>query len=183
MKFHVETDRLILREFREEDAPGLLRLNSNPDVIKYLHLEPIKNVAEAMKEVEWVTSQYPKNKIGRWIMLEKATGEFMGWTGLKLEDMEMNGQQDFYDVGYRMLPEFWGKGYATESAIASVKYGFEEMNLKKINAAAHSENLASRKVLQKAGLSEKEIFPIFDFEAYWYEITHEEYLAKKQFLN
>lgn len=175
MKFHVETDRLILREWREEDAPGLLKLNSNPEVIKYLHMEPMKNMEEALEDVKWVTDQYLKNKIGRWIMLEKATGKFMGWTGLKIEDMEMNGHHDFYDVGYRMLPEFWGKGYATESAIASVKYGFEELKLEKINAAAHSENIGSRRVLQKAGFKELETFPIFDFQAYWYEITKEEY--------
>ena len=178
MKFHVETERLILREFREEDAPGLLRLNSNPEVIKYLHLEPMKDMEEAIKNVKWVTDQYPKNKIGRWIMIEKSTGEFIGWSGLKLEDMEMNGKQYFHDVGYRMLPEFWGKGYATESAIASVKYGFEEMNLEKINAAAHCDNLASRRVLQKAGLKEINNFPIFDFQAVWFEITREEYFLK-----
>ncbi len=178
MIFHIETERLILREFRKEDAPGLLRLNSNPEVIKYLHLEPMKNIAEAIKEVKWVTDQYPKNKIGRWIMLEKSTGKFIGWSGLKLEDMEMNGQRNFYDVGYRMLPEFWGKGYATESAIAAVKYGFEEMKLEKINAAAHGENLASRRVLIKSGFRELNTFQIFDFEAYWFEITREEYLAK-----
>ena len=179
MKFHVETDRLILREFRKEDAPGLLRLNSNLEVIKYLHMEPMKNLDKAMEEVEWVTCQYPKNKIGRWIMLEKSTGDFIGWTGLKLEDMEMNGNLNFYDLGYRMLPEFWGKGYATESAIASVKYGFEEMNLEKINATAHYENIGSRKVLKKAGLKELETFRIFDFEAYWYEFTREEFFSKK----
>ncbi len=179
MKFQVETERLILREFREEDASGLLRLNSNPEVIKYLHMEPYKNIEDGIKDVKWVTDQYPKNKIGRWIMLEKSTGEFMGWTGLKLEDMEMNGQQNFYDVGYRMLPEFWGKGYATESVLASLKYGFEEMNLEKINAAAHCENLASRRVLKKSGFKELNSFDIFDFQAYWFELTREEYLAEK----
>lgn len=179
MKFHIETERLILREFREEDAPRLLRLNSNINVIKYLHMEPMKNMEEALKDVKWVTDQYPKNKIGRWIMLEKSTGEFMGWTGLKLEDMEMNGQQDFYDVGYRMLPEFWGKGYATESVLASLRYAFEEMRLEKLNAAAHWENLASRRVLKKSGFRELNIFDIFDFKAYWFELTQEEYFTKK----
>ena len=140
-------------------------------------MEPMKDMEEAMKDVEWVTNQYPKNKIGRWIMLEKSTGEFIGWTGLKLEDMEMNGNQNFYDVGYRMLPEFWGKGYATESVVASVKYGFEEMKLEKLNAAAHFENVASRRVLQKGGFKEIDTFEIFDFQAIWFEITKEEYYS------
>lgn len=179
MKFHVETERLVMREFRTEDAPGLLKLNSNLEVIKYLHMEPMKNMEEAIADVKWVTDQYPKNNIGRWIVIEKSTGKFMGWSGLKLEDMEMNGHHNFYDVGYRFLPEFWGKGYATESAIASVKYGFEEMNLDKINAAAHHKNLGSRKVLQKTGLKEIDTFHIFDFQAIWFEITKEEYFSTK----
>ncbi|MDG1433921.1 MAG: GNAT family N-acetyltransferase [Saprospiraceae bacterium] len=179
MKFHIQTDRLILREWRMEDAFGILKLNSNPDVIKYLHLEPMKTEEEALDNIKWVTDQYSKNKIGRWIMLKKSTNEFMGWTGLKLEDMEMNGNKYFYDVGYRILPKFWGKGYATESVIASVKYGFEEMKLNKINAAAHCKNIASCRVLQKVGFEELETFKIFNFQAYWFEYTKGEYFSKK----
>ena len=76
MKFHIQTDRLILREWRMEDASGILKLNSNPDVIKYLHLEPMKTEEEALDNIKWVTDQYSKNKIGRWIMLKKSTNEF-----------------------------------------------------------------------------------------------------------
>jgi ribosomal-protein-alanine N-acetyltransferase len=93
--------------------------------------------------------------------------------------MEMNGNKYFYDVGYRILPKFWGKGYATESVIASVKYGFEEMKLNKINAAAHCKNIASCRVLQKVGFEELETFKIFNFQAYWFEYTKGEYFSKK----
>lgn len=179
MKFHVETQRLLMREFREEDAHGLLKLNSNLEVIKFLHMNPMKNIEEALKEVEGVINQYHKNKIGRWIVIEKSTNQFIGCSGLKLEDMEMNGHKNFFDVGYRFLPEFWGKGYATESAIASIKYGFEEMKLNKINAAAHHENIGSRKVLQKSGMREIDTFHIFDFQAIWFEITQEDYFSTK----
>ena len=170
MEINIETERLILRPWSMEDVPFILKLNSNLDVIKYLHIPPMETTEQAKKEIQYVLDQYESNGLGRLIMVEKLTGKCMGWSGLKIEDMEMNGYKDFYDVGYRMLPEFWGKGYATESAIASLKFGFEKLGVEKINAAAHIDNLASQRVLTKAGLKYQNTFEIFDFKAYWYEI-------------
>ena len=103
-------------------------------------------------------------------MIEKKSGEIIGWTGLKLESKETNGFKNYIDLGYRMKPKFWGKGYATESAMAAVRYGFDILGVDKINGAAHADNIASNKVLQKAGLK---FINRFEYEAEphnWYEI-------------
>ncbi|MEM6966683.1 MAG: GNAT family N-acetyltransferase [Bacteroidota bacterium] len=171
MKFHVETERLIMRDFREEDAEGIFKLDSNPSVVQYLHMAPMNSLQQAIEQIEHVRSQYEKNGIGRWVLIEKATNSFVGWSGLKFENHPLlNNQQDYYDVGYRLLPEYWGRGYATESAIASVQYGWEKMGLKKMNAAAHSENLASKNVLKKIGFKEVSLVPFYDFQVVWYEL-------------
>lgn len=171
----IETDRLILREFREEDASALFELESNPLVLKYLKVEPLKKFEEIFTIIERVQKQYRDNDIGRWIMEEKSTGAVMGWTGLKLEPMETNGYSNYIDLGYRLNPNYWGLGYATESAKASVKYGFEVMNYPIIYGAADVENIGSNRVLQKAGLNFVESFDYEGIQHNWYELKSEDY--------
>jgi ribosomal-protein-alanine N-acetyltransferase len=149
----LETERLILREFREEDAQALFEMESNPLVLKYLFKEPLRKLEEIYPIIEKVQRQYLENGYGRLIMIEKESGKLMGWTGLKLETQETNGFRNYIDLGYRMKPEFLGKDFATESALASINYGFEVLKAKSIYGAAHVENIASNKVLQNVGLS------------------------------
>jgi RimJ/RimL family protein N-acetyltransferase len=75
-----------------------------------------------------------------------------------------NNKVNYYDIGYRFMPQFWGKGYATEATKAWLKLGFEEMNLQEIIGAAHQENKASRRVLEKCGLQFVEQFM-------WHDLT------------
>ena len=79
----------------------------------------------------------------------KRNNLLIGWSGLKLIDYEINGHQNFYEIGYRFLPEFWGKGYATESVIPFVKMGFSEFkDVRKLYAYADVNNTASLNVLK-----------------------------------
>jgi RimJ/RimL family protein N-acetyltransferase len=175
---HIETPRLIMREFREEDAEGLFKMESDPLVLKYLEVEPLQKLDDIYPIIERVQKQYEDNGIGRWVMIEKQSGELMGWTGLKLEPMETNGYTNYYDLGYRMIPRYWGKGYATESALASVDYGFKELHLDKINGAADVKNIASNRVLQKTGLQLIEAFDYQGIPHHWYELKKEEWESK-----
>ncbi len=160
-----------MREFREEDAEALFEMESDPIVLTYLEVEPLKKLDEIYPIIERVQKQYEDNGTGRWVMIEKSSGELMGWTGLKLEPLETNGFTNYYDLGYRMIPRYWGKGYATESALASVDYGFNELNLEKINGGADVKNIASNRVLQKAGLELVEVFDHWNRPHNWYELN------------
>ncbi|MFI5264389.1 MAG: GNAT family N-acetyltransferase, partial [Candidatus Kapaibacterium sp.] len=85
----------------------------------------------------------------------------------------------YYDIGYRLIKRFWGKGFATESAIASLQYGFEKLELPEIFGTVDMDNIASRNVLIKSGLKYVETF---DFEGYpcgWYKISKEDWLSRK----
>ena len=73
-------------------------------------------------------------------MLLRATGEFMGWAGLKLVSGPINGHHNFYDIGYRFRPAFWGRGYGYEAAQAWLTHGFETLK-----AAAHLRVCQRRK--------------------------------------
>ena len=142
-----QTPRLILREFTEADASLILALNSNPEIVKYVH-EPILRTEEQATKIllDIILPQY-KNNLGRWAMHTKDSMDFIGWCGLKYRP-----ELDEIDLGYRLMQNAWGKGYATEAAQHSLNFGFNNLNLKLITGRAHIENLASIKVLEKIGM-------------------------------
>ncbi|HWJ29251.1 MAG TPA: GNAT family N-acetyltransferase [Flavisolibacter sp.] len=168
MQIFVETPRLILRELLASDAEGMFELDSDPLVHKYLGNKPIQHIDESRKIIDFIREQYISNGIGRWAVIEKSTNTFLGWSGLKLVTDTINGHNNYYDLGYRIIPRYWGKGYASESAIASVQYGFDTMGLKEIFGIAEEGNIASQNVLQKAGLKFVEDFMYEETQMKWY---------------
>jgi len=167
LKFHIETERLLLRDLLPSDAPGMFELDADPLVHRFLGNKPVSTMQESMDMISFIRKQYQELGIGRWAMIEKASGAFMGWTGLKLVTHTINGQTNYYDLGYRMIPRFWGKGYATESALASVTYGVEELKADAIYGMADVKNTASIHVLEKAGLKKLGTFLYEGTEHCW----------------
>ena len=175
MKIYVETSRLILREITIKDTYDMYRLDSNPIVHKYLGNRPIRCMGKARHYVDYIRMQYDTYGIGRWAAIEKATGDFIGWTGLKMNFEEtMNGHTNFYDIGYRFLPAYWGKGYATESSIAARDYFFKHFQDHKLCGMAEIEHVASCRVLEKIGLVRKADF-LYEPENLmiaWFDLEH-----------
>ncbi len=164
MKQILETSRLILRELNSNDAKDFYDLNSNPNVIKYTGNSAFKDVEEARKFLENYTD-YRLNGYGRWAVIDKTKHKFIGWCGLKFGEME-----DETDIGFRFFEEEWNKGYATESALACVKYGFENLKLKRIIGRAMKENSGSIKILEKIGLKYEKDTELDGKEAVIYKI-------------
>jgi ribosomal-protein-alanine N-acetyltransferase len=138
-----ETPRLFLRRFTEIDAPLIYKLNSDPEVLKYLH-EPEGQAKDILTRI--IIPQYKIN-LGRWAIHTKADYEFIGWCGLKY--IEETG---ITDLGYRLLKTAWGKGYATEAAQYTPHLCLKRFKIESITGMAHSENIASIKVLEKTGM-------------------------------
>jgi ribosomal-protein-alanine N-acetyltransferase len=178
MKFQLKTERLLLRELRKTDLEGMFELDSNPEVHKYLGNNTIKTKAAAEKNIAFVIKQYQEHDIGRFAVIEKSSGDFIGWSGLKLNKgtkESLNGYLDFIDIGYRFIPKYWKKGYALESAIACLEYGFKTMNLDIIYGAAEIENIGSNKILQKIGLQFVNEFKEGNKQVNWYELKKVNY--------
>lgn len=147
MKVILETPRLFLRRFTEEDADLVLALNSDPEVLKYVHEPVLKNIKQAKKILTGIIlPQYLLN-LGRWAIYTRDNYEFIGWCGLKF--IEESG---IIDLGYRLMKPFWGKGYATEAAQYTLIYGLRDLKLKTITGMAHVDNIASIKILEKIGM-------------------------------
>jgi RimJ/RimL family protein N-acetyltransferase len=142
-----ETPRLLLRQFTEADAPLILSLNSDPEIVKYVHEPTLKTIEHATEILHDIILPQYRNKLGRWAIYTKDNMDFIGWCGLKY----LPGPDEI-DLGYRLMQKAWGKGFATEAAQHSVAYGFKDLGLKLITGRAHIENLASIKVLEKIGM-------------------------------
>lgn len=178
MQFYLETERLILRDILESDVDCMFELDSNPIVNKYLGNKPIKTKKKSAEIIQFIHKQYKNLGIGRLAVIEKTSGDFIGWSGLKLNTGEkeaLNDKTEFYDIGYRFIPRYWGKGYATESSLAAIDFGFKTLNLKMICGAAEIENIASNKVLQKIGLKFINEFTYDSTQCNWYELKQEDY--------
>lgn len=157
MKPILETERLLLRELNVGDAISFYELNLNPNVIRYTGDRSFENIEEAVRFLENY-KDYKTNGYGRWAVIEKESGAFLGWCGLKYSK-----DADETDIGFRFFEHHWNKGYATESAHACLYYGFEKLGLKSIVGRAMADNIASVKVLGKLGLVfERE----FDFDGH-----------------
>jgi len=150
MSYLIETERLYLRRLTESDANDLFELDSNPKVHKYLGNNPVKSIEESQNQIKNVLKQYEEFGIGRLAMINKETNEFIGWSGIKFE-RELRKEFDYYDLGYRLKEIYWGHGYATEAAIGSLEYGFNELRLNEINACADVNHVVSNKILKKIG--------------------------------
>ncbi|WP_158839894.1 GNAT family N-acetyltransferase [Polaribacter sp. L3A8] len=173
MKFQLETERLLLRELRQSDLEAMFKLDSNPEVHKYLGNNSITTKAAAEKNIAFVIKQYQEHGIGRFAVIEKSSGDFIGWSGLKLnkgKKESLNGYQDFIDIGYRLIPKYWKKGYGLEAAIACLDYGFKTMNYNIIYGAAEIRNVGSNKILQKIGLQFVNEFKEGNEQVNWYEL-------------
>lgn len=170
MAFYLETDKLIIRDICANDVSGIFELDSDPEVRRYLGLPPITTMQEAEAIVDYILNQYLENGIGRWAVLDRKTGEFIGWSGLKLEK-EVRDDMDYYDLGYRLKRKFWGQGIATITGKLALQYTFQNMNLTEIFAGAHIKNTGSNKVLNKLGFEFIETFYYDSMPHNWYGIT------------
>ena len=147
MNIIFQSPRLYFREFTENDIQLLYELNSNPNVIKYVH-EPaptLENIIDILHNS--ILPQYKLYNHGRWAVHLKSNDEFIGWCGLKYIK-----EDDEIDLGYRFKENYWGKGYGYEAAKATIDYGFNSLKLKRIVATALPENIASWKIMEKCGM-------------------------------
>jgi RimJ/RimL family protein N-acetyltransferase len=146
----MQTLRLDLREFTRDDFDELLRLDSDPRVMKYIaNGKPMskKDVDATLARVlRYYRTHYG---LGSWRASRRDNGAFIGWFTLKYCPPTCD-----VEIGYRLLYDAWGKGFATEGATELVRYGFDDLGLHKIIGVTHPGNRASQRVLMKAGLDD-----------------------------
>lgn len=178
MKIHLETKRCIIRDIEESDLDGMFDLDSNANVHKFLGKQPISTKAEALEIILNIRDQYEKFGIGRWAIEDKATKDFIGWTGFKREEKLRPGRV-YNDIGYRLREKFWGKGIGKETALACFNYGFDVLKFDEISGCADINHTASNAILMKIGLQYIEDFEFKGIPLHWYSLKRQEWLHKK----
>jgi|GEM_PF-539498 len=139
------TRRLVLRRLELTDAESFLRLNSDLEVLRHVDDGPFASIDDARELLEQMQKRYARDDFGRWAVIRRDDDGFLGWCGLRPVE------QEGVDLGYRLLREHWGQGYATEAAVESVRVGFEEYSLPYLLGRAAAANNASLAILKKLG--------------------------------
>ena len=165
IRTQLETARLRLRLFTHDDLPVMYTLNTDPDVIKYAE-SPAKDMEEVRQRLEQgPLADYKKYGYGRFAVELKATGNVIGFCGIKYLP-----EIDLPEVGYRYLKEYWGRGIGTEAAGACVGFARDDLKIKKLIALIIPENTASIRVAEKLGMTRGPLIHIYGEDALQYEM-------------
>jgi RimJ/RimL family protein N-acetyltransferase len=145
----INTERLVMRGWRESDLAPWAAMNADPEVRQYLG--PLLTFEQAAASVLNFQDDLDRYGFGFWAVAVRASGEFIGFTGLDTVDdgMPFTG----IEVGWRLSRAAWGHGYATEAAQAALRYGFDTMGLPEIVAVAVAGNLRSQAVMRRIGMT------------------------------
>jgi RimJ/RimL family protein N-acetyltransferase len=151
MQIFLETTRLVLRRFVEDDVEHLVELDGDPVVMRFITGGRTTPREEIENDVFPAFLAYYDRSAGYglWAAVERSSGEFIGWFHLRPADGSPPGE---VELGYRLRRSAWGKGYATEGSRALIRTGFSEFGAERIVASTVAVNVASRRVMEKAGL-------------------------------
>ncbi|MCB9081965.1 MAG: GNAT family N-acetyltransferase [Lewinellaceae bacterium] len=169
----LQTERLLLRPFQEADAPHFFALNNDPEVVRYTGDDPFPDEAAA-REFLRNYDPYFRFGYGRLAVLERSTGDYLGWCGLKYDpDLAET------DLGFRFKRSAWNRGFATEAALVCLQQGFTEFDLDLIVGRVMADNKASIRVLEKVGMTFWKPFEFARHPGLYYRLFREDWASTK----
>jgi RimJ/RimL family protein N-acetyltransferase len=170
---HIETDRLRLRPLTFADLPVLQRFRADDEVSRYIGGAAMQSPEAVARRLQFYISCHERYGFGMSAIISKADDEMIGWGGL--QPLEDSGE---IEVGYGFAKDFWGQGYATETAAACLRYGFEQAGLARIVAVAIPENVNSRRVMEKIGMKFEREAVFYSSTCVLYAITRAEFVPR-----
>ena len=165
----IETERLILRTYAQEDMETIFQMITDPDVRRFFP-DRTHNREDILASLPARMEFWKQNGFGQFGVFEKESVNLAGYCGLKPLD-----ETDEIEIYYGFFRDAWGKGYATESATAVLRFGFEETPLERIVGCTHTENFASQKVLEKIGLKHKGKAFHYDMDLFYFALMKGDY--------
>ncbi|WP_260258616.1 GNAT family N-acetyltransferase [Vibrio intestinalis] len=147
----LETKRLILRQWEDEDYPHFARMCADPMTMKFFP-KPL-SVQESNELADKIRSAIDENGWGFWAVEDKATSQFIGFVGLHYQDATSGlPNAPFLEVGWRLSKTYWHKGYATEAAEQALRYAFYVLDFDQVYAFTAKTNLPSQEVMNRLGM-------------------------------
>jgi [ribosomal protein S5]-alanine N-acetyltransferase len=150
MDSKIETKRLVLRPFEMSDAEAAFGWFGDAVVMRFTPMGPDKGIEETKAKLRFFMEHQETHGFSKWLVSDRASGLAIGDSGLLVLE-----EYGWVDLGFRFAQPYWGKGLATEVALAWVRAAFDEFGLSRLGAFVHPENAASIRVLEKAGFHSK----------------------------
>ena len=166
----LETDRLLLRQFVPDDLDALAQIFADPEVVKHLGSGQPASREETETALHSIIAHWGRQGFGRWAAVYKPTRELIGYGGLR----NFHGEPELV---YLLKKSYWDHGLATEMARASLKFGFEELKFERIIAMAKTANVASHRVMEKAGMCFERTANIYGMDVVCYALSRPAYLS------
>jgi RimJ/RimL family protein N-acetyltransferase len=171
----LETERLILRSFREEDVDVMAQLFANPDFIRFslgVFTERKQTIAFIEKVMGWDRAGIPS----QFAVVPRRQDAIIGYCGFFYHPE--HGIEDL-EIGYRLHPDYWNLGLITEAARAVRDHSFCDRKLSRVISLVHPENVPSRREAEKNGMKAEKEITFRGFPTLVYAMTREEWLAKR----
>jgi RimJ/RimL family protein N-acetyltransferase len=167
----IETPRLQLRLFKQDDLDQLAVIFSDPQVVKFLLPNRAATREETQKALESMMRHWRVHGYGRWAIVHRETQKLIGYGGLRCFE-------ETPELVYLLARPHWGCGLATEVASACLEYGFMQRGFERIIALTRPDNLASRRVMEKVGLSYEMNVNLFNLDVVFYALSRDRYMAQ-----
>lgn len=143
----LETPRLILRALVPSDAEAMFRNHSDPRLVKHLGRDADATIEPTLKRLEMVFDAIRTHTGIRWGIVRRDEPTLMGTVGF----WKWNKAHFYAETGYEIHPDYWNQGYMTEALRATLRFGFEHMDLHRVEANIDPANIGSRRTVEKAG--------------------------------
>ncbi|WP_055668592.1 GNAT family N-acetyltransferase [Desnuesiella massiliensis] len=142
----IKTERLNLREIKQEDAESIYKILSNPEVIKYDTFDLFTNIKQAEDIIKWFNDEFKQKRAIFWGISLKNESEIIGFCKCEIEIPKVRA-----DLGYDLRHEYWNMGIMTETLSAVIEFTFQTLDINRIEATVSTENNSSIRVLEKSG--------------------------------
>ncbi len=145
----LETDRLLLRKVKLEDAQDLFEFASDPEVTRFTTWTTHQSLQDSEDFLRSVLDKYARQTLADWGVVHKADAKLIGSCGFNT----WLPPHTRAEVGYALSKQYWGRGLMTEAVQAAIDFGFRTMQLNRIQAVCNVENIASARVMEKVGMT------------------------------
>jgi len=179
----LETERLILRKLRLEDAKDIFEYASDPETTKYVTWETHKSIEDSINFIKSSLANYNKKEVIDWGIVYKENNKLIGTCGYFLRALEQHSRAE---IGYVIGKKYWGRGIATEAVKEVIRFGFEKMNLNRIQAMCIPDNIGSYRVMEKVGMKYEGVIREYMYikgkfqDLKLYSILRREYFDQKE---
>ncbi|MDQ4123463.1 MAG: GNAT family N-acetyltransferase [Acidobacteriota bacterium] len=171
----LETERLAFRRFNDSDVDAIFAMRSDARFMRFI--KPVETRRETIFWMQMVSRHWEPDNFGFWAVLLKETGAVIGWSGTWILQETKEPE-----IGFAVASDFWGRGFGTEAAGFALKYTFEERDAECAVALTMPKNLASRRIMEKLGMSfeEEKYFNSYRLTLACYGITRNEYARNRK---